>query len=308
VFQFPNSGAGAALALLVPLFLLMLAASRCGLWHRIQSLPPAGRVLAVVGLLALIGFGGEKEPPPPPVARRWMQLVTVLNDGTLKDSSGTLVSGVQAKALEQFAAETYQMAQATAQVVEDARLACVALTNQLAQADYSVAYLSLDMPRGTPAEPNHNIMVSFEKIQQTTTNLTAWVWFSEMPATNVSVRIDYSLLPGVWAPLPAATNFYPATESVNGVDCVRYVYAIPNAMAGTPLRMQYEIEFGGHTQEEYLSVPETGVTVEVGEETFLPHTGWVTIGEGADAIQVHVIGGIAVEAIQNGISYKGYNL
>lgn len=288
--------------MLVPLCVLGIVAARCGLVRRLEALPPAGRALAVFGLVVLVGFGGEKVPPQP---SRVLELITVLRSGALTDQSGTLVSGIQARALQQFAGEVHQLADATAQVVEDARLDCVALTNHLEQADYSVAYIALDLPRGIPAEPNHNIMVGIEKLAQTATNVTAWVWFSEMPATNVNVRLDYSVREGVWSGLSMVTNHYPATESVNGVDCVRYCYALPPAIAGTPLRPQYEVEFGGFLPEEFLSVPETGVQVQVGEDVYEPKTGWVTIGEGADAIQIRLLGGIAVEAVQHGTNYVG---
>jgi hypothetical protein len=233
------------------------------------------------------------------------ELLTVLRDGTLTDRSGKVVSGVQSRALQQFSAESYQIAAATAAVVEEARAACIALTNQLSQADYSVAYLALDLPRGVPSDQNHNIMVAFERVEQTVSNLTAWVWFSEMPVTNVNVQVEYSIRDGVWASLPPVESSWPDTYEVNGVDCVRYCYAIPAGIAGTPLRPQYEIEFGGFSPEQYLSVPDTGVTVDVGEETFLPHTGWVRIGDGEDAIDLKIVGGIAVKAVQNGVTYEG---
>lgn len=291
------------IAFLVPFTVLGIIVWRCGLWRKFLTLSNPKRVFAAAVFAALVGYGGQKGGPAVP--SRVLELITVLRDGTLTDVSGKVASGVQAKALQQFSDESYRLVQATTNIIEQARLDCIALTNQLSQADYSVAYISLDMPRGVPAEPNHNIMVGIERMQQSTSNVTAWVWFSDFPATNVNVRLDYSIREGIWSPLMAVTNHYPATELIGGVECVKYEYAIPEAIAGTPLRPQYEVEFGGFLPEEFLSVPDTGVTVTVGSEEFLPHTGWVTLGDGEDAIGVHIVGGIAVAATQAGTNYVG---
>lgn len=303
----PNSLAAAFLACLVPLAAALICAAKCGLWRRLKrSTNHWQRALALVVLALVAGYGGDKPNPQP--SSVVLQLLTVLRDGSLKDVRGRVVSGTQAAALDAFAAEAGQIAAALSNVVEAARQDCIDLTNQLAQGDYSAAYIALDMPRGTPVETNHNIMVGFEQVTQTPSNLTALVWFSDPPATNVNIRIRYSVAEGQWGLLDPTTNFWPATENVNGAECVRYVYAIPEGIAGTPLRPQYEVEFGGFAPDEYLSVPESGVTVQVGEVEYLPHTGWVTLGAGADAIAVRLLGGIAVEAVQNGTTYKGNNL
>lgn len=301
--MYPNSLLAAFLCLLVPLAVALIVAAKCGLWRKLRKLARWQR-LAVLALLAvLVGYGGDK-PQPQPLGIV-LQLLTVLRDGSLKDIRGTVVSGTQAAALDAFAAGAGQIAAALSNVVDAARADCVDLTNQLAQADYSAAYIALDMPRGTPTETNHNIMVSFERVAQTSSNLTAWVWFSEPPATNVNVRVQYSVAADLWQGLDCATNHWPATETVNGVECVRYEYCLPEGIAGTPLRPQYEVEFGGFASGEFLSVPETGVTVTVGETEHLPFTGWDTYGTGDDALQIRYVGGIAVQATQFGTNYFG---
>lgn len=307
--SFHSDMIGSALCALVPVTLLLIWAVKGGAaWaHDImRKLSIRQRIVAVAALCVIVGYGGDKPNPQPP--EMVLELLTVLRDGSLTDRSGTVVSGSQAVALDAFAGEAWRIAAALSNVVESARASCVALTNRLAFADYSAAYVSLDMPRGVPADPNHNIMVGFEKVSQTPTNLTAWVWFSELPSTNVDVRVQYSVADGVWAQLASVANSWPATEAINGVDCVRYCYAIPAGIAGTPLRPQYEVEFGGYAAAEYLSVPESGVTVQVGEAEHLPYTGWDTYGDGEDALQVRYVGGIAVEARQAGIEYTGVNL
>ncbi|NLC82077.1 MAG: hypothetical protein GX748_12935 [Lentisphaerae bacterium] len=190
-------------------------------------------------------------------------------------------------------------------VIEQARLDCIALTNQLLTADYDIAYLGLDLPRGTPAETNHNILVAFQRVEQSGSQLDALVWFSEMPTTNVNVFAEYSLAEGVWTSLQSTTNFWPDTETVDGVECVRYRYEIPAGVVGTPLKPQYEVAFGGYRADQYLSVPETGVVVSTNGVDCLPYTGWDDYSEGTNSVLVRYVGGIAVEAIINGTSIKG---
>ena len=108
-----------------------------------------------------------------------------------------------------------------------------------------------------------------------------------------------------WATLAATTNFWPATETVDGVECVRYRYEIPAGVVGTPLKPQYEVAFGGYLADQYLSVPETGVVVDVGGLEHLPYTGWDDYSEGTNSVLVRYVGGIAVEAVVNGESIKG---
>lgn len=259
------------------------------------------RVSVVAIFSAMVLYGGSKAVVPQSIK----ELLVVLADGSLKDLSGRVASGVQARAVGEYIEQSDRIVTAADGVIEQARLDCIALTNQLASMDYSVAYISLDLPRGTPAEANHNIMVSFERVAQTTSNLTAYVWFSEAPVTNVNVHVDYSLAAGQWTGLKAVTNSYPQTYTVGSVQCYQYVYEIPAGIAGTPLKPQYEVEFGGYDVGQWLSVPESGVVVEVAEEEYLPFTGWDDYSTGTNSVLVRYVGGIAVEAIVNGESIKG---
>jgi hypothetical protein len=287
---FHNEILGAILCALVPLTLLVIWAAKCDAWVKlVRHTTPWQRFAAVIAFGVVVGYGGDKEQP---LSTRTLQLLTVLRDGTLKDLSGTVASGVQARALEVFSSETWRIAAATTNAIAQARAACDALTNRLATADYKAAYISLDFPRGTPTYTNHNIQVTFEKVVQTPTNLTAWVCFSEAPATNVQVYATYSVAADVWTDLEPTTNYWPATETVNGVPCVRYVYALPD-LDGTPLVPQYEVEFGGPSEDQFLSVPEVGVTVQVGETEYLPFTGVDTYPLTNGVLRVYYKGGIA---------------
>lgn len=258
------------------------------------------RTALLLALAAVVMYGGSKTTPKP-----LLEILTVLRDGTLTDLSGKVASGQQARAIKSFIEQIDDELDIADGVIEQARLDCIALTNQLATADYSVAYISLDLPRGIPSEPNHNIMVAFERVEQSNDLLTAHVWFSETPATNVNVHIEYSIAEGQWTLLAPLSNSYPDTEQVNGIDCYVYEYEIPQSIVGVPLKPQYEIEFGGFTEGQWLSVPESGVIVDIDDVSYVPYTGWDEFEDGDDLLRVRSVGGIAVEAVYNGITYKG---
>ena len=294
------------LALALPALLLVVAAVKSySRWRGTLARWPAWqRALAVVGVGVAVMFGGDKPGPITP-PQDILEILTLRADGSLRDLSGKIAPGIQAKAVSDYIGASAQIVSAADAILDQARLDCVALTNQILTADYSAAYIALDLPRGTPVETNHNIMISFERVEQTSTNLTAYVWFSEAPATNVTVNVEYSLAEGAWSTLPPVTNSFPSTYSISGVDCYRHCYSIPDGISGTPLRPQYEVEFGGYASTQYLSVPESGVVVESGGVEHLPYTGWDDYSAGEDTLLVRYVGGIAVEAVYQGEPIKG---
>lgn len=302
------SRAAILIALAVPLLVLVVAVVKShSLWRgKLSAWPKWQQALAVVGVGVAIIYGGDKPGPITP-PQDIVELLTMRFDGSLRDLSGTVASGVQARSVLDYIAASSNLVHAADVVIEQARLDCIALTNQLLTTDYDIAYLGLDLPRGTTTATNHNILVSFQRVEQSGAQLDALVWFSEMPTTNVNVFAEYSIAEGTWATLSATTNFWPSTETVDGVECVRYRYEIPAGVVGTPLKPQYEVAFGGYRADQYLSVPETGVVVSTNGVDCLPYTGWDDYSEGTNSVLVRYVGGIAVEAIINGTSIKGVN-
>lgn len=296
------------IALAIPLLGLVVALVKShSVWRgKLAALPKWQQALAVVGVGVAVMFGGDKPGPITP-PQDIVEILTMRFDGTLRDLSGTVASGVQARSVLDYLAASSNLVHAADVVIEQARLDCIALTNQLLTTDYDIAYLGLDLPRGTTTVTNHNIIVAFQRVEQSGSQLDALVWFSEMPTTNVNVFAEYSLAEGVWTSLQPSTNFWPDTETVDGVECVRYRYEIPAGVVGTPLKPQYEVAFGGYRADQYLGVPETGVVVSTNGVDCLPFTGWDDYSEGTNSVLVRYVGGIAVEAVVNGLSIKGVN-
>ena len=296
------------IGLLIPLTILAIAVVKSSdVWRgKLAAMPRWQQVCMILGFGLAVIFGGDK-PSGPIIPAEIIEILTLRPDGSLTDLSGKVASGVQSQAISDYIAASGSLVTNAAVIVEQARIDCIGLTNTLLQADYDVAYIALDLPRGTPTATNHNISITFQKIEQTTTNLDALIWFSEMPTTNVDVYVEYSITEDAWATLSPVTNYWPATETVDGVECVRYRYNIPAGIAGTPLKPNYDISFGGYEAGQYLSVPETGVVVTTNGVDCLPFTGWDDYSSGTNSLLVRYVGGIAVEAVINGESIKGVN-
>ena len=179
------------IGLLIPLTLLAIAVVKSSeVWRgRLATLPRWQQVCTVLGVGLAVMFGGEKEPPVV-VPTEIMEILTLRPDGSLTDLSGKVASGVQAQAISDYITASASLVTNANAIVEQARLDCIALTNTLLQADYDIAYIALDLPRGTPTATNHNISITFQRVEQTTTNLDALVWFSSLPTTNVDVYVS----------------------------------------------------------------------------------------------------------------------
>lgn len=279
------------------------------MFDEIRSLPWVARVIIVIMMMKTLYICGNK-PDPDPAANRVAQLVLALSGGRLVDPSGVIGSAVQIAAIEMFNAETAAIVAAASNIVAQARDEYDELVAHLATNDYSVAYIGYDFPRANPLEnANHNITVTILRTSQRGTDdtLSAWVYFSEEPVTNVNVNMEVSVASGVWVRLQPQANTWPATDEVAGLPCYRYDYAIPVELRGVPLKPAADVVFGGYAAGQYLAVPADGVTVETNGVSCLPYTGWDM--EHPDPwgtnLALRYIGGVAIEAILYGTNYTG---
>lgn len=264
------------------------------------------RWAVAAAILAAIYVGGTK--PDQPAGRRVAQLVMVMNDGTVVDPSSVLGRAVQIAAIEAFNEETAIIISNANMIVAAALDDYAMLTNQIAHADYSVAYLGYDFPRANPPETtNHNITATIERVSAPGgETLSTWVYFSSQPETNVNLHLQASLAQDTWVDLEPVTNTWPVTEAVGALACIRYDYSIPNGMIGVPLRPHYDVLFGGPGEGQYLNVPDTGVIVSVGETDYAPFTGCdATNAAPFEMLAVEYLGGIAIKATAYGTNYAG---
>jgi hypothetical protein len=252
--------------------------------------------------------GGTK--PETPAAARVAQLVMALRGGGIVDPSGVLGTATQIAAIEMFNEETAAILAAASNIVTAALADYAVLTNRLATNNYSVAYIGYDFLRADPPNTtNHNIVATIQRTSQsgTTNRLSAWVYFSEVPATNVNIYLQASVAEGAWTTLVPVTNTWPAFEDVGGLPCYRYCYEIPAGMRGVPFKPLIDIQFGGYEPGQYLNISADGVVVETNGVSLTPYTGWDYSHPEpwGTNLAIRYVGGIAVEAVVRGTNYTG---
>lgn len=278
------------------------------MFSQIKQLPFAAKTALALMLVWATYVGGTKEQSP--ASSRISQLVVALSGGGLDDPSGVIGTATQLAAIQMFNDETAGIVSAASNVIYNALGEYASMTNRLASTNLSVAYIGYDLPRASPpVSTNHNITATIVRTAQdaTTNTLSAWVYFSETPETNVNVFLQASVAEGVWSELVPVTNYYPATTTIDSLPCFRYDYTIPTGMRGVPLKPETDLKFGGFASDQYLSVPASGVVVTTNNVATTPYTGWdyVHPEPWGTNLAVRYVGGIAVEAIIRGTNYLG---
>jgi hypothetical protein len=253
---------------------------------------------AVVGLFvgAACFCGWTKGPVS--VGSVKAQFITALASGGIVDVSGLVASTTESETVAAFADFAVEIVSAASQTVVNAQgdIDDVAflITNETRQ----VVYIASDLPRADPLQhTNHNIAATVERVRQNGdgTELSLWCWYSEEPVVAPGVCAEIDAGAG-WLQLEAITNYYPAIESINGVPCVRYDFAVPSDSRQVVFRPSYELGFGG--TDTPLLVPDGGVTVETNGATRLPFTGTDSYFTGRVEVVYH--GGIADTLIIDG--------
>lgn len=233
------------------------------------------------------------------------QFVTALYGGGIVDESGLVAKASEAAVLEAYTQWSAEIVGAASGTVSRASAAFTEVAQLVTNSERQVIYIASDLPRAyARGWTNHNIAATVERVRQSAggETLSMWVWFSEEPSVAPGMCAEIDLGAGFFK-LPAVTNSYPETESVNGVPCVRYDYEVRPMWRGVVLRPEYEVGFG-HPDAPLL-VPVGGVAVQTGGVTRLPFTG--TDGYFSGRAAVTYRGGIAVgleidgAAVTNGV-------
>lgn len=259
-----------------------------------------GRVGTVALIMLVAAAGADKTP----ALRALTTLITVLQGGELLDPSGRIGSASRAAVAQSILEASGDIIAAASNTVAESQFmfdqAAATLTNR----ELRVAYLSADLPRALPGvHTNHNIAATIQRTRQDgATNLLAWVWFSEEPTIVPQVALSYSVSSNAWAYFPAVTNSYPDTVAVDGIPCVVYRYAIPEAVRGIVFKPEYDLYFGGEGDGEYLVVPSGGLMISTNGVECLPYEG---IDVYSENLSVTFRGGVAVAARYYGTNYTG---
>lgn len=278
------------------------------MFNDIKKLPIAAKAVLASMLIWATYVGGTKDQSP--ASARISQLVVALSGGWLADPSGVIGTATQLAAIQMFNDETSAIVAAASNVIYNALGEYAAMTNQLASTNLSVAYVGYDLPRAAPpVTTNHNITATIMRTAQNaaTNTISAWVYFSEAPSTNINVYIQASVANGVWSELAPITNSFPTTTTIDSLPCIRFDYTIPAGMRGVPLKPETDLQFGGFDSDQYLSVPVSGVVVTTNGVATTPYTGWdyVHPEPWGTNLAVRYVGGVAIEARVRGTNYTG---
>lgn len=268
------------------------------------------RLLLVLPVTVALMVGGTKGPWGYASARV-SQFITALRSGLVIDDSGVVARFAETEAIRYFNEESQSIIDAAHDSVTDSVARITALGVALTGTPYTCAYIAADLPRADPHQhTNHNVAATIERVDSTGSVVRLWVWFSEEPFERPNLKFQASVADNVWINMSAITNSWPNTETVNGIACVRYDFAMPGGMSGTPLRPTYELSWGGYGTNDYLIVPAGGVLVSTNNVETLPRSGWVRSWPApwGTNLAVRFAGGVAIEANWMGTNYVGRSL
>jgi len=301
---------------------LLIALAFCVVMWLIEDCPPptawsiwrrmsvSRRWVAIAALLIWSYAGADKTPSIP--SARLIRFITALRSGVLLDDSGRVGSATTLAVVQAFEAETAVIIAAASNMVAAAQSQFDAAAFTLTNRNLTVAYIAMDLPRAEAhTHTNSNIAATIERVEAVgSSNLIAWVWFSEEPAVAPVLAFDASITADTWTRLTSITNSYPDTTEVNGIPCISYTFSIPPDMRGIVLRPEYEVGFGGSLKEDYLIIPSGGVMVQTNGFSRMPFTGWDYENPApfGTNLAVRYAGGIAVEANFFGTNYTGRTL
>ena len=290
-------------AILVGLLGLGVAALMWRVLHAVwrehcPNITPLGKIGTIALLLAVAAVGGDKSP----AARALATLVTVLRSGELLDPSGRIVASAQLAAMQTAADLAASIVDAASNTVAHSQSQFDAIATRLTNRAFTVAYVSGEMPRAVAGVyTNHNIAGNLFYERDGPTNLTAYVWFSEVPELEPSMSFPVSYAAGSTVVLSAWTNSYPSTVEYEGLPCYAYQVALPAYLAGMPLKPDLDVRFGGPDGEP-LIVPAGGVVVATNGVEHFPFSGTDVYSPN---LSVTYKGGIAVSAVYHGTNYTG---
>lgn len=244
----------------------------------------------LVGGILLVGW----TKGPVSIGSVKAQFVTALCSGGIIDASGLVAASTEAETVEAFAELSSAIVSAASQTVVNAQGDIDEVAGIITNNTRKVVYMQCALPRTDPTQgvTNHNISAIVVRTRQSADGgtISRYVWYSETPviAPTVAANVDIG---GGEVRLTAITNSFPDTESIQGVPCVRYDYALPESLQNVVYFPDTELEFGH--EGEPLQIPSGCVVVTDSTGTYLGFTGTDTYFDGR--VQVDYRGGIATE-------------
>lgn len=276
-------------------------------WVRRQtdSFAPDPLSRAFVGLfIGAITFVGWTKGPVS-VGKHVAQFVVAMSDGSILDESGLIATSTEEDSVEAFADLSVAIHAAASQTVANAYSEFYEVSFLVTNKNREVIYVQSTLPRTDPTQglTNHNISAFVMRTEMNTdqTVLSRYVWYSEQPLVAPTVACVADVGAGDVF-FSAITNTFPDTTSISGIDCVRYDFAVPEELRSVVFFPDTELTFGSIDKPLKIGI---GISVDVGEDTYLPFTGTDTNFSGR--VQIDYKGGIATacridgETVTNGV-------
>jgi hypothetical protein len=260
----------------------------------------------IVGLLVggILMCGWTKGPVS--IGSVKAQFITALSGGGIVDGSGLVVTSTEEETVAAFADLTVEIASAASQTVVDASDDFAEVATLVTNTERKVIYIQSTLPRTDPTQglTNHNISAFVMRTSMSADQavISRYVWYSAAPLVGPAVVCVVDVGGGDTT-LSEVTNTFPDTVEIDGIDCVRYDYAVPEGLRNVVFWPDQEFTFG--SDDNPLEVGIDGVSVDVGEDTSLPFSGTDSYFKGR--VDVVYSGGIATKvyidgaAVTNGV-------
>ena len=239
-----------------------------------------------------------KGPVVNPESRYISQFVLALVSGGVRDDSGVVAEQTQINTVAAFVDLAEEMLVTASNELVNTSQRFDALKDQLTNNTQPIVYIQSFFPRADPyvALTNHNLAALAMKQSTSGSVLSRWIYFSEALAEEPTLYAEADV-GGGYVRLEQITNSWPSTELVDGVECVRYDYSLPEGMRGVVFSPDFDLRFG--SEENGLQIGAGGLEmVDDNNVSHLGANGWVTMCDGR--VEVLHKGGVAVRVKING--------
>lgn len=238
------------------------------------------RALICFAVAAFSVAGWTKGPATSMGKKPLFNFVMALRNGGLTGDGGVLARKTELETVEAFVDYTDAMltsaSNSLAASMQRFDTAAFSLTNNPAE----VVYIQSFFPREDPtvALTNHNLAVLAMRQAAASNTLSRWVHFSADLASEPTLYAEVCL-ETEWVRLEMITNTWPSTESIQGVDCVRYDYTLPESLVGVVLSPDFDLRFG--SEENGLQIGGGGMIItDTNGVDHIGYDGWDTMCNG----------------------------
>ncbi len=273
---------------------LVLADSRRGrAWLQGIADTRLSRTFFTAILASLVLVGWTKGPVVNPSSRHISQFVLALMSGGVRDDSGVVAEQTQLNTISAFVDLAEEMLHTASNELAKTSQRFDALQDQLTNNAQPVVYIQSFFPREDPyvALTNHNLAVL--ALQQSTSSnvLSRWIYFSDDLVNEPTLYAEADV-GGGYVRLTEITNTYPNTELVDGIECVRYDYDLPDGMQGVVFSPDFDLRFGSAANG--LQIGAGGLEmIDTNGVSHIGSDGWSTMCSGR--VEVLHAGGVAVK-------------